>query len=163
MGAIIMELHSNWKKIFWLSCNWVVLNYNVYMVNCNFTIHVICPLTLTTYKYNELQVCFTIQKLNCKANCKTPIFFIVFVKQIIYHMVVVIALKKTHLWYDNYQTTWLVSYCDHMELQCLTDPTNFIKIKNNLNHFLKIFAFWINYDLYIYIFSQMYSTSHHMK
>jgi hypothetical protein len=30
-----------------------------------------------TYKYSELQVSFTTQKLSCKANYKTPIFFIV--------------------------------------------------------------------------------------
>jgi len=37
--------------------------------------------------------------------------------------------------------TWLTPYFDHMELQCLVDPTNFIKIKNNLNRVLNIFAF----------------------
>jgi hypothetical protein len=26
------------------------------------------------YKYNELQVSFVIQKLSCKASCKTPFF-----------------------------------------------------------------------------------------
>ncbi len=44
-------------------------------MNCGFAIHAIYPLTLTTYKYNELQVSCTTQKLNCKANYKTPFFF----------------------------------------------------------------------------------------
>jgi hypothetical protein len=48
----------------------------IYIVNYNFTIHVTCLLTLTTYKYNELQVSSTTQKLSCKANCKT-LFFLV--------------------------------------------------------------------------------------
>jgi hypothetical protein len=31
------------------------------------------------YKYSELQMSFAIQKLNYKANCKTPFFFIVLI------------------------------------------------------------------------------------
>jgi hypothetical protein len=54
------------------------MNYNVYMLNCNFAIHAICLLEFTTYKYNESQVSFAIQELSCKASCKTPIFLIVF-------------------------------------------------------------------------------------
>ncbi len=68
----------------------------VYTMNCNFATHAPCPLALTTYKYSELQmfsaihatcpfaftaykyselqVSFTIQKLSCKASCKTPLF-----------------------------------------------------------------------------------------
>jgi hypothetical protein len=49
----------------------------IYMMSCNSTIHATCLLALTTYKYSELQVFSTIQKLSCKASCKTP-FFIVF-------------------------------------------------------------------------------------
>ncbi len=41
----------------------------------SFATHATCPLTLTTYKYSELQVSFTTQKLSWKANCKTPIVF----------------------------------------------------------------------------------------
>ncbi len=80
-----------------------------------------------------------------------------------YHILMVIGLKETHLWYDNYQTFHMAhilfwSY----GITMLVDPTNFINIKSNLNHFLNIFAFWISYDIYIF-FAQMYSTSHHMK
>jgi len=46
-------------------------------MSCNSTIHVTCPLAFTTYKYNELQVVIVTQKLNCKASCKRPLFFIV--------------------------------------------------------------------------------------
>jgi hypothetical protein len=57
-------------------CNYngVAMSCTIYVVSCNFAIHVICPLALTTYKYNELQVSSTTQKLSCKANCKTPFF-----------------------------------------------------------------------------------------
>jgi hypothetical protein len=53
------------------------MNYIVYMMNCNFATYATCPLALTTYKYNELQVSSTTQKLSCKANYKTPLFLIV--------------------------------------------------------------------------------------
>ncbi len=46
-------------------------------MSCNSTIHATCPLTLTTYKYNELQVSCAIQKSSCKASYKTPLFLIV--------------------------------------------------------------------------------------
>ncbi len=46
-------------------------------MSCNSTIHVTCPLTLTSYKYNELQMSCATQKLNCKASYKTPLFLIV--------------------------------------------------------------------------------------
>jgi hypothetical protein len=48
------------------------MSWIVYMVNCNFVIHAIYSLALTTYKYNELQVSSITQNLNCKVNCKTP-------------------------------------------------------------------------------------------
>jgi len=50
------------------------MNYITYMMSCNFAIHATCLLALTTYKYNELQVFSTTQKLSCKANYKTPFF-----------------------------------------------------------------------------------------
>jgi hypothetical protein len=53
------------------------MNYTIYMVNCNSITHVICSLTFTTYKYNELQMSFATQFLSYKANCKTHIFLIV--------------------------------------------------------------------------------------
>ncbi len=46
----------------------------------NFVIHATCLLTLTTYKYNELQVSFAIQTLSCKVSYKTSFFLIVMVK-----------------------------------------------------------------------------------
>jgi hypothetical protein len=36
--------------------------------------HATCSLKLMTYKYDELQVSFTTQKLSCKASCKTLFF-----------------------------------------------------------------------------------------
>jgi hypothetical protein len=58
-----------------MSCfDWVVMNCVVYMVSYNFSTYATCPLALTTYKYNELQVSPTTQKLSYKASCKT-IFF----------------------------------------------------------------------------------------
>jgi hypothetical protein len=52
---------------------------HVYMVSCNFAIHAICLFTHMMYKYSELQMSSPTQKLSCKANCKTPFFFIVWV------------------------------------------------------------------------------------
>ncbi len=46
----------------------------------NFATHATCLLTLTVYKYNELQIFGVTQILSCKANCKTPLFFIVYMK-----------------------------------------------------------------------------------
>jgi predicted Zn-dependent protease len=42
----------------------------VYMVTWNCTTHATYLLTLTTYKYSELQVSSITQKSSCKANCK---------------------------------------------------------------------------------------------
>jgi hypothetical protein len=50
-----------------LSCNELHHIYNDLQ-------HVTCSLAITTYKYNELQVSSAIQKLSCKAGCKTLIF-----------------------------------------------------------------------------------------
>jgi hypothetical protein len=78
VGAIIMELHNNWK--------WIVL-INL-QLSCNelqlCATHATCPSTFTTYKYNELQTYFATQKLNCKASCKTPIFFIMLIEEVEY-------------------------------------------------------------------------------
>ncbi len=46
------------------------------MASCNFATHATCSLALMTYKYSELQMSFTTQKLSCKASCKTPFFLI---------------------------------------------------------------------------------------
>ncbi len=43
-------------------------------MKCNFVIHETFPLTLTVYKYNELQLFGVIKKLSCQASCKTPFF-----------------------------------------------------------------------------------------
>jgi len=71
----------------------------------------------------------------------------------------VIALKNSHLWYDNYQTFLShgsQTYSNHMESQCLIYITIFIKTKNHFNHFFSIFAsfsthwctfFWHKYTL----------------
>jgi len=48
----------------------------VYTMSCNSISYAICLLALMVYKYNELQVFSGIQKLSCKASCKTPFFFI---------------------------------------------------------------------------------------
>jgi hypothetical protein len=58
-----------------ISCfDWVAMNCTIYTVSCNFAIHVTYVLTLTMYKFSELQMSFIIQKLSCKASCKTPLF-----------------------------------------------------------------------------------------
>jgi len=54
--------------------NKVAMSCIVYMMSCNFAIHAICLLTLTTYKSNELQMVIGTQKLSCKANCKMTLF-----------------------------------------------------------------------------------------
>jgi hypothetical protein len=46
----------------------------------NFAIHATCPLALMAYKYNDFQVYGAIQKLSCKASCKTPLFLMVIIK-----------------------------------------------------------------------------------
>jgi hypothetical protein len=51
------------------------MSCTIYIVSCNFATHAIYLLALTSYKYSELQVFFATQKLNCKANCKTSLFF----------------------------------------------------------------------------------------
>ncbi len=53
------------------------MSYTIYIVSCKFVTHATCLLALTLYKYNELQRSGATQKLNCKASCKTPFFFIV--------------------------------------------------------------------------------------
>ncbi len=53
------------------------MSCTIYIVSCNFVIHATCSLALTLYKYNELQVSGAIQKLSCKASCKTLLFIIV--------------------------------------------------------------------------------------
>jgi hypothetical protein len=59
----------------------VIINeFIVYILSYNFATHLTCLLTLTVYKYNELQVFGATQKLGCKANCKTPLFFTVYMK-----------------------------------------------------------------------------------
>ncbi len=40
----------------------------------NFAIHATCLVALTLYKYSELQVSSTVQKLSCKASYKTCFF-----------------------------------------------------------------------------------------
>ncbi len=46
------------------------------MVNYNSITHAIFPLTVTTYKYDELQLVIATQKLNCKASCRRPLILI---------------------------------------------------------------------------------------
>jgi hypothetical protein len=51
---------------------YTIIKFHFYQI----AIHATCPLIFTTYKYSELQVSSTTQKLSCKASCKTPFFFI---------------------------------------------------------------------------------------
>jgi hypothetical protein len=55
------------------------MNCTIYTMSYNFATHVTCLLALMAYKYNELQVSSTTQKMNCKAGCKTPFFSIMLV------------------------------------------------------------------------------------
>jgi hypothetical protein len=64
----------------------------VYMVSCNFATHVTCPLVFTTYKYNDLQISFATQKLNCKDSCKTFFFPIVIVIYLMFYNIIVATL-----------------------------------------------------------------------
>jgi len=70
------SMTSSWHH----GCNYngVAMSCIIYTMTYNFATHATCPLALMTYKYNELQVFSTTQKLNYKASCKIPIFFIVF-------------------------------------------------------------------------------------
>jgi hypothetical protein len=55
------------------------MSCTIHTVNYNSTTHSICPLTFMAYKYNELQMSSTIQKLSCKASYKTPFSHSVFI------------------------------------------------------------------------------------
>ncbi len=46
-------------------------------MNYTIAINATCPMQLTLYFYNELQVVIAIGKCNCKPNCETPIFLMV--------------------------------------------------------------------------------------
>ncbi len=59
----------------------VVMNYTIHIMNCNFATREICLLAFMTYKYSKLQRSNAIQKLNYKANCKTPFFHSDFTSQ----------------------------------------------------------------------------------
>jgi hypothetical protein len=60
-----------------MSCfEWVVMSCIIYMANCNFTTHAAHSLTFMVYKYSELQMSSTTQKLSRKANYKIPFFLI---------------------------------------------------------------------------------------
>jgi hypothetical protein len=53
MGAIIMELHNSWK---WVVLNKLQLSYNeLHPIHGELQTHATCSLTLTVYKYGELQ------------------------------------------------------------------------------------------------------------
>jgi hypothetical protein len=68
MGAVIMELHSNWKGVVLTKLQWNAMYIQWVATQAT------CLLTFIAYKYSDLQVSSTTQKLNCKANCKTPNF-----------------------------------------------------------------------------------------
>jgi hypothetical protein len=74
MGVIMMKLDSNENEFFWWSCNWIIMNYIVYTVNCNCTTHATCSLAFTMYKYDKLQMVIATQKLSYKSSCKMPLF-----------------------------------------------------------------------------------------
>ncbi len=64
---------------------------------------VTCPITFSTYKYSELQVFDTTQKLSCKANCKTPFLIIVLIGEGCHlrlnkkdHLITLDRSKSTH-------------------------------------------------------------------
>ncbi len=52
----------------------IATNCIIYTMSHNFTSYAICLLTLTMYKYNELQMFDATQKLSYKASCKTTLF-----------------------------------------------------------------------------------------
>jgi hypothetical protein len=67
-NSIIRELHNSLKWVILMELQ-LVASYIRWIAT-----HATCPLTFTSYKYSELQVSFTIQKLSCKASYKTPFF-----------------------------------------------------------------------------------------
>jgi hypothetical protein len=67
-NSIIRELHNSSKWVILMELQ-LVASYIRWIAT-----HATCPLTFTSYKYSELQVSFTIQKLSCKASYKTPFF-----------------------------------------------------------------------------------------
>jgi hypothetical protein len=75
-------------------CLLALTTYKYNELQMFFEIHATCPLPLTTYKYSELQVSFTIQKLSCKASCKTPFFYSVILLQLNFK-----KYYNTHIFY----------------------------------------------------------------
>ncbi len=57
-----------------------------------------------------------------------------------------ITLKKTHLQFDNYQTFHMVHKAIPLIWNHDVNITNFIKIKNHFNHFLKYMQFLVGYN-----------------
>jgi len=67
--------------LFWVRKKWsqhVVLHKSCtgYTMSCNPTTHATCSLALTAYKYSELQMPSTSQKLSCQVSCKTHFLLI---------------------------------------------------------------------------------------
>jgi hypothetical protein len=57
------------------------------------------------YKYSELQVSTSIQKLSCKASCKTPFFLIVGLVEEIEkkNLIVIPSLYQIHQTFEKYR------------------------------------------------------------
>ncbi len=72
----------------------ITMNCIVYMVNCNYVTHATCMLTFMLYKYNDLQMSNAIQRLSCKANWRTPLFFIVINQNFMFKEVIFKLLNK---------------------------------------------------------------------
>jgi hypothetical protein len=81
MGVVIMELNSKW--VVFTELQWVT------------TYTPTCLLALTTYKYDELQISFATQKLNCKASYKTLIFLVVNVNLLL------IFQRQNFIWFKE--------------------------------------------------------------
>jgi len=98
----------------------------IYMVICNPTTHATCSLAFTTYKYNELQVSFAIQKLSCKANCKTPFFFIVnnYFLMSIFSLIIIYSFRKSLKHFSL--NAWLDLCLCPFESLIESPPTHFV-------------------------------------
>jgi hypothetical protein len=78
--GVLMELNNTWK---WVVLAKLQLSYNELQLNCNVLHYIYGELQLCNscnlfvfmaYIYNELEASSAIQKLSCKASCKTPFF-----------------------------------------------------------------------------------------
>ncbi len=115
--------------MFWQRYNWIIMNCTIYMVNCHSTIHITCPLALTTYKY-KLQMFNATQKLSCKTSCKTVFFSY-------YHQ----TLISRHFLQNIGQCCLWMDFM-HLEIFCISFRTHHSIVFHKLWNKWKIISIW---------------------